>query len=71
MRKADEILDTIRRRKLEYFGHVMRNQKYHLLYLIIQDKLIGRRGLGRRRTSWLKNLSSTMVWAQYHISLEQ
>ncbi|XP_045457900.1 uncharacterized protein LOC123668152 [Melitaea cinxia] len=39
MGKATEILTTIKRRKLEYFGHVMRNtKKYELLQLNIQGK---------------------------------
>lgn len=51
-----EVINTIKRRKLEYFGHVMRGQGYRLLQLIIQGRIVGRRLPGRRRTSWLKNL---------------
>ena len=50
------LLTAIKTRKLEYFAHVMRNKKYHLLHLIIQGKIEGRRSAGRRRTSWLANL---------------
>lgn len=56
MGKDTEILNAIKRRKLEYFGHVMRNDKYHLLHLVIQGKIDGNRGPGRRKISWLKNL---------------
>jgi len=42
--------------KLEYFAQVMRNPKYELLHNIIQGKVEGKRGPGRRRTAWLKNL---------------
>ena len=51
-----ELLKTVKQRKLAYFGHIMRNEKYHILQLIMQGKVKGRRGPGRRRTSWLKNL---------------
>jgi hypothetical protein len=51
-----EILLTIKRRKLEYLGHVMRGQKYALLQLIMQGKIRGKRNVGRRRIFWLKNL---------------
>ena len=57
MRKEKEILATVKQRKLEYFGHVMRNeQKYRILQLTMQGKIFGKRGPGRRRISWLKNL---------------
>ena len=56
MGKKVELLYDVKRRQLEYFGHVMRNEKYRLLQLIIQGKIEGRRGPGRRKTSWLKNL---------------
>lgn len=55
--KQKEIMNTIKRRKLEYLGHIMRNEgKYHLLISILQGKVFGKRGPGRRRISWLKNL---------------
>ena len=50
------VLNSIKTRKLEYLNHVMRNDKYELLRLIIQGKITSNRGPGRRRTSWLKNL---------------
>lgn len=56
LNKKTEILNTIKRRKLQYFGHIMRNDKYQLLQLLIQGKIQGKRPPGRRRTSWLKNL---------------
>ncbi|KAI5720263.1 hypothetical protein M8J77_004231 [Diaphorina citri] len=47
----------IKIRKLQYLGHIMRKEtKYSLLQLIIQGKIDGRRGPGRRRISWLHNL---------------
>ena len=37
-------------------GHVIRNEKYRLLQLVMEGKIEGKRGQGRRKTSWLKNL---------------
>lgn len=57
MGKECEILMTVKTKKLEYLGHVMRNQeRYGLLQLILQGKVNGKRGPGRRRISWLQNL---------------
>lgn len=57
MKKEKEVLNTVKQRKLEYFGHVMRNEeKYRILQLAIKGKIFGRRGPGRRRVSWLRNL---------------
>ncbi|CAH1224416.1 unnamed protein product [Diabrotica balteata] len=57
--KEREIITTIQTRKLEYLGHVMRGPKYEILRLIIQGKIQGRRSVGRRQNSWLKNLLSS------------
>ncbi|KMQ90631.1 endonuclease-reverse transcriptase [Lasius niger] len=51
MNTAPEIIPTVKRRKLEYFWHVTRGEKYRFLQLIMQRKIEG-----RRRTSCLKNL---------------
>jgi len=57
MGKEKEVMETIKRRKLEYLGHIMRNDnKYKLLKSILQEKVFGKRGPGRRRISWLKNI---------------
>lgn len=56
MGRERELLSTIKRRKTAYLGHVMRNERYHLLQLIIEGKIEGRRGLGRKRMSWLRNV---------------
>lgn len=54
--KTTEIVNCIKKRKLEYFGHIMRGSKYRLLQNIMQGKIAGKRSPGRRKTSWLKNL---------------
>lgn len=56
MQKEVEVISTIKKRKLEYLGHIMRGPKYRLLQLILQGKISGTRNIGRRRVSWLKNL---------------
>ena len=56
MNKKMEVLNAIKRRKLEYLGHIMRNKKYNILQIIMQGKIEGSRRPGRRRTSWLYNL---------------
>ena len=56
IKKNTELINTIKIRKLSYFGHIMCNPKYQFLQLVIQGKIAGHRGPGRRRTSWLKNL---------------
>jgi len=43
--------------KLQYLSHhIMTGQKYTLLQLIVQGMIRGKRGTGRRRLFWLKNL---------------
>lgn len=56
MNKSLEILSTIKRRKLQYLGHIMRGEKYELLRVIIEGRIAGRRSVGRRQNSWLKDL---------------
>ncbi|CAG9833668.1 unnamed protein product [Diabrotica balteata] len=54
--KETNIANTIKQRKLEYLGHILRHDKYRLLQLIVQGKIDSKRGPGRRRYSWLQNL---------------
>ncbi|CAG9835438.1 unnamed protein product [Diabrotica balteata] len=54
--KEREVEISIKKKKLEYLGHVMRQNKYRVLQLIVQGKIDSRRGPGRRRHSWLQNL---------------
>ena len=49
--KTKEVTFTVQMRKMKYSGHVMRNNKYRLLQLILQGKVDGGRGPGRRRNS--------------------
>uniref|UniRef100_A0A8D9DVR2 Craniofacial development protein 2 n=1 Tax=Cacopsylla melanoneura TaxID=428564 RepID=A0A8D9DVR2_9HEMI len=56
MGKEVEIINEVKKRKLTYLGHIMRGPKYEILHLIIQGKIMGKRSVGRRRISWLRNL---------------
>ncbi|CAG9835839.1 unnamed protein product [Diabrotica balteata] len=50
------LINTIKRRKTEYFGHIIRGPKYHLLRLIIQGKVEGKKWIRRKKLSWLRNI---------------
>lgn len=51
-----QLIINIKCRKIAYLGHVLRGEKYHLLQLVIKGKIEGKRGVGRRRISWLGNI---------------
>lgn len=51
-----ELLPTIKKRKVEYLGHVLRHERYQLLQLIMMGKVAGKRRAGRRKKSWLHNI---------------
>lgn len=48
-------MKTVKERKLAYFRHLMRNEKYRLLQLVMQLKIGGSRVSGRCGISWLRN----------------
>ena len=56
MGKDKELLSTVKERKLQYVGHTMRGDRYEVLRLVIEGKIEGRRSVGRRQNSWLKDL---------------
>ena len=56
MEKDREILLNVKKRKTAYFGHIMRSPKYRLLQLIVEGRIDGRRGVGRKQMSWLRNI---------------
>lgn len=51
-----ELFQTIKIRKISYLGHVLRGDRYKILQLIMKGKIEGRRGIGRKQMSWLKNI---------------
>lgn len=56
MKKKKEVLATVKRRKIAYFGHLHRHAKYDILKIIIEGKIEGKRGRGRRKMNWLDNI---------------
>jgi len=51
-----ELLDTVKARKLAYYGHTMRKQGSCLEKEIMQGTMPGARRLGRLRTAWMDNI---------------
>lgn len=56
IRRKRELLEIIKRRKTAYLGHIIRNGRYQFLQLVIEGKIEGRRGVGRKKMSWLRNV---------------
>ena len=48
------LLDSIKYRKTLYFGHVVRHQSSQKIFL--EGKIEGRKGRGRPRKTWYKNI---------------
>jgi len=51
-----ELLDTVKTRKLAYYGHVMRKQGSCLEKEIMQGTMPGARRRGRPLTAWMDNI---------------
>lgn len=51
-----ELFNLIKVRKVGYLGHVLRGERYTIPQLIIQGKIEGKRGIGRKQMSWLRNI---------------
>ena len=51
-----ELLDTVKARKLAYYGHTMRKQGSCLEKEIMQRTMPGARRRGRPRTAWVDNV---------------
>lgn len=39
-----EVISVVKTRKMSYFRHIIRAEKYRLLQVILQDKIEGKRG---------------------------
>ena len=53
--KNTELVLSIKKKKLAYYGHVGRH--HSLQKLVLEGKVDGKRGRGRRRKSWSGNVS--------------
>ncbi|CAG9833505.1 unnamed protein product [Diabrotica balteata] len=51
-----DLIKMIKKRKLEYLEHIMRGSRFRIMQLILNRKIDGRRGIGRKKYSWLRNL---------------
>lgn len=40
--------------KTSYLGQLLRNQKYYLPQLVIETKIEGKRGIGKKKLSWIR-----------------
>ena len=53
-----ELLDTVKAKKLEYYGHTMRKQGSCLEKEIMQGTMPGARRRGRPRMAWMDNIKT-------------
>jgi len=53
-----ELLDTVKAKKLAYYGHTMKKQGNCLEKEIMQGTMPGARRRGRPRTAWIDNIKS-------------
>jgi len=53
-----ELLDTVKARKLAYYGHTMRKQGSCLEKEIMQGTMPAARRRGRPRTAWMDNIKT-------------
>ena len=53
-----ELLDTVKARKLAYYGHTMRKQESCPEKEIMQGTVPGARRRGRPRTAWMDNIKT-------------
>ena len=59
-----ELLDTVKARKLAYYGHTMRKQGSCLEKEIMQATMPGARRRGSPRTAWMDNINT---WTGFHM----
>ena len=53
-----ELLDTVKAKKLAYYGHTMRKQGSCLEKAIMQGTMPGARRRGKPRTAWMDNIKT-------------
>ena len=54
--KSTELVQMIRTRKAKFYGHIRRHDS--LQRVILEGKVEGKRGRGRKRTSWTDNIKT-------------
>jgi len=63
-----ELLDTVKARKLAYYGYTMRKQESCLEKEIMQGTMPGARRRGRPRTAWMGNIKT---WTGLSVEVNQ
>jgi hypothetical protein len=58
--KAPDIVNVIKIRRLERLGHVVRMNETRSVNKIFEGKLEGRRGTGRPRITWIKDVEDDL-----------
>jgi len=53
-----ELLDTVKARKLAYYGHTLRKQGSCLEKKVMQGTMLGACRRGRPRTAWMDNIKT-------------
>lgn len=62
--KEMEVHFEVKRRKLQYFSHVLRNEKYRLLHLIMEGKIEGQ---ARQKKNFMAQEFKGLVWTRKHV----
>nr|CAH7769935.1 unnamed protein product [Callosobruchus chinensis] len=66
-----ELFEHIKKRKISYLGYIIRGERYELQRLILQGKIEGgRRGIGRKKLSWLRNIRQWTEISDFQSILE-
>jgi hypothetical protein len=58
--KSQDIITVIKFRRLEWLGHVVRMDKSRSVKKMFEGKLEGRRGRGRPRLRWIKDVEDDL-----------
>ena len=56
MKTRAHLTGTLRIKKTSYLWHIMRHSEYEEIQLIIEGKIDGKRSIGRKKKSWLRNI---------------
>lgn len=56
LQKEWEILEIVKKRKIEWCGHLFRGPRYKMAQTVMKGEIEGKRRIGPERLSWLRNL---------------
>ncbi|CAH2267357.1 jg27540 [Pararge aegeria aegeria] len=63
--RSRELLLITKTRKVQYLGHVLRDERYQLFQLIMMGKVEGKRRVKRRKKSWLRNIHEWTIVSHF------